>query len=161
MMDGMVKTTYNYVGAFDAQRMARAISTNQPASVKYSLEISRCLKGKMLDERFQWLNNIIMGKTFLPLRTYHKKIPHRKGNSLEGTKAGRYPQRTCKVWLNLLQSVRANADVKGMDVKKLQIVHANASQGFQRIRNQSQGRISGKRRKSKSTHIEIVVREVR
>ncbi len=157
----MVKTTYNYVGTFDAQRMARAFSSNQPASVKYSLEISRMIKGKSLTESVKFLNDVAAQKVYLPLRTYHKKVPHRKGDSTLGTKSGRYPQRTCKVWLNLLNTVRANADVKGLDVKKLQIVHANASQGFQRIRNQSQGRISGKARKAKSTHIEVIVREVR
>ena len=157
----MVKTNYNYVGTFDAEHMARAISTNQPASVKYSLEISRILKGKMLDASEKFLNDVAEQKTYLPLRTYHKKVPHRKGQATLGTKAGRYPQRTCKVWLNLLNSVRANADVKGLDVKKLQIVHATASVGFQRMRNQAQGRINGKARKAKSTHIEIIVREVR
>jgi large subunit ribosomal protein L22 len=156
----MVKTTYNYAGKWDAQRMARAYSTNQPASLKYSLEISRTLKGKMLEDGERLLNDVILQKRHLPLRTYTKKVPHRKGDAVYGSKAGRYPQRTCKVWLNLLNSVRANADVKGLDTKKLLVVHANASQGFQRITNQSQGRISGKSRKSKSTHIEVIVREV-
>ncbi|MBM3281835.1 MAG: 50S ribosomal protein L22 [Candidatus Diapherotrites archaeon] len=157
----MVKTNYNYAGTYDAQRMARAFSTNQAASVKYSLEISRMIKGKSLDESVKFLNDVASQKTFLPLRTYHKKVPHRKGQAIVGTKSGRYPQRTCKVWLNILNTVRANADVKGLDVKKLQIVHANATHGFQRIRNQAQGRISGKSRKSKSAHIEVIVREVR
>jgi ribosomal protein uL22 len=157
----MVKTNYNYTGTYDDQRMARAFSTNQAASVKYSLEISRMIKGKSLDESVKFLNDVASQKTFLPLQTYHKKVPHRKGQAIEGTKSGRYPQRTCKVWLNILNTVRANADVKGLDVKKLQIVHANATHGFQRIRNQAQGRISGKSRKSKSAHIEVIVREVR
>ncbi len=156
----MTKTNYNYQGTFDAERMARAFSTNQPASLKYSLEISRTLKGKMLDASEKFLTDVMNQKTHLPIRTYTKKVPHRKGNAVNGTKAGRYPERTCKVWLNLLNTVRVNADVKGLDTKKLQVVHANATVGFQRIHNQAQGRISGKSRKAKSTHIEIIVREV-
>lgn len=157
----MAKTTYNYTGAYDTSHMARAFSTNQPASVKYSLEIARCIKGKNVDDSMKWLGLISEGKAYLPLRTYHKKVPHRKGNPTFGTKSGRYPQRTCGVWINLLNTVKANADVKGLDTKKLRIVHANATHGFQRIRNQAQGRISGKQRKAKSTHIEVIVREVR
>ena len=115
----MTKTSYNYQGTFDAERMARAYSTNQPASLKYSLEISRTLKGKMLVDSEKFLTDVMNQKTHLPLRTYTKKVPHRKGNAVLGTKAGRYPQRTCKVWLNLLNSVKSNADVKGLDLKKL------------------------------------------
>ncbi len=157
----MAKTTYNYVGKWDASRMARAYSTNQPASWKYSLEISRALKGKYIQEGEQFLNDIISQKRHLPLRTYSNKIPHKRGTAIDGTKSGRYPQRTCKVWLNLLNTVRANADVKGLDVKKLKVVHATATVGFQRTSNQSQGRISGKVKKAKSAHIEVIVREVK
>lgn len=156
----MVKTTYNYQGTYDPTRMARAFSSNQPASVKYSLEIGRTIRGKMLSDAVKLLEDITTQERFLPLRTYHKKVPHRRGNPIMGTKAGRYPQKTCKIWIRLLNNVRANADLKGLDTKKLQVVHATASTGFSRTRNQAQGRISGKQRKSKSAHIEIVVREV-
>ncbi len=141
--------------------MARALTTNQPVSLKYSLEIGRTIKGKNIQAAEKMLNDIISQKQYLPLRTYTKKVPHRKGTSVLGTKAGRYPQKTCHIWLNLLNSVKANADVKGLDSQKLQIIHATAFQGFQRIRNQSQGRISGKARKAKSAHLEIVVREAK
>ena len=157
----MVKTTYNYPGTWDPAHMARAISTNQIASLKYSLEISRTIKGKKIGEAQQFLKDVIDQTRPLPLRTYTKKVPHRRGNAVYGTKAGRYPQKTCHAWLNLLNSVKANADVKGLDTQKLKIVHALAGQGFSRMRNQPQGRISGKARKSKSAHIEIIVREVR
>lgn len=156
----MVKTNYNYPGTWDSTRMARAITTNQPASVKYSLEIGRTIKGKNLEAAQLFLTRVMAQEQYLPIRTYTKKVPHRVGNTTLGTKAGRYPVRTCEVWLRLLNSVRANADVKGLDVKKLQIVHCAATHGFSRIRNQAQGRINGKRRKSKSAHIEIIVREV-
>lgn len=156
----MTKTTYNYQGTFDPTRMARAFTTNQIASWKYGLEIGRSIKGKYVHDAEKFLQDVIDQKQPLRLRTYHKKIPHRPGQAVLGTKSGRYPQKTCKSWLNLLNTVRANADVKGLDVKKLQIVHAIATMGFSRIRNQAQGRISGKSRKSKSAHMEIIVREV-
>jgi hypothetical protein len=40
-------------------------------------------------------------------------------------------------------------------------VPANATHGFSRIRYQNQGRISNKAKKSKSAHLEIIVREVK
>ncbi len=157
----MSKTTFNYQGTYDDTRMARAITTNRPASVKYSLEIARCIKGKTIQDAQTFLQNIVEEKAFLPLRTYHKKIPHRKGAAVFGTKSGRYPWKTCEAWQALLNSVKANADVKGLDTKKLRVVHANATHGFSRIRYQNQGRISNKAKKSKSAHLEIIVREVK
>ena len=155
----MVKTTFNFAGHFDAAKMARAFSSNVPISLKYSLEISRRIKGKNIAEAEIILQKIADMETHLPLQIYTKKIPHRKGNAQVGTKSGRYPVRTCKQWLQLLRSVKANADYKGLNVKKLRIVHATANMGFSRVTNQSQGRISGKSRNSKSAHIEIIVRE--
>ena len=59
----------------------------------------------------------------------------------------------------MLNSVKANADYKGLNEENLIIIHAFSSQGFRRRSAQSQGRISGKRRKRKSTHMEVIVRE--
>jgi large subunit ribosomal protein L22 len=157
----MVKKTYNYVGNFDEKRMARAISKNQPASVKHSLEISRTIKGKKLDAAQKFLEDVAEKKRFLPLRVYNRKVAHRKGQSVEGVKSGRYPIKTCQRWLKLLKSVRSNADVKGLNVEKLKVIHANATRGFARVSYQSQGRISGKKREAKSAHLEIVVSEVK
>jgi large subunit ribosomal protein L22 len=137
------------------------MATNRPASVKYSLEIARWMKGKKVQQAEQFLHDVVAEKRPLMLQTYHKKVPHRVGNAYNATKAGRYPWKTCEVWLDLLNSVKANADVKGLDTKKLRVVHANATHGFSRITYQKQGRISNKARKSKSAHIEIIVREVK
>ncbi|MDZ4256383.1 MAG: 50S ribosomal protein L22, partial [archaeon] len=136
-------------------------STNVPISMKYSLEISRTIKGRMIGNALQLLDRVAEQQTPLPLHIYHKKVPHRKGNAMEGTKGGRYPVRASMAWLKLLGSVRHNADVKGLDRDKLKIIHATACIGFRRQSSQSQGRISGKNRKEKSTHIEIVVAEVK
>lgn len=140
--------------------MARAISTNRPASVKYSMEISRAIKGKKLSAAQQFLEDVMEQKRFLSLKVYNKKVAHRKGNSVDGVKSGRYPIKTCRQWVKLLKNVRSNADVKGLSIEKLKVVHANATKGFARMSNQSQGRISGKRREAKSSHLEIIVCEV-
>ena len=85
----------------------------------------------------------------------------KKGDSKRMSKIGRYPEKAVKVFLQLLDSVKANADYKGMDSENLLITHAYASQGFHKSSYQSQGRISGKKRQRKSAHIEIAVMEAR
>jgi len=139
---------------------ARAMMTNRPVSLKYSLEIISNIKGKRLDSALAFLNRILRKEEFLPLRMYNKKVGHKKGDAKGFSKSGRYPTRCVKAFIELLEAARSNADYKGLDSENLLIQHMFASQGFARNSYQSQGRISGKRRKSKSAHLEIIVREV-
>ena len=153
----MVKKAYQ--AEISDASTARAFNSNASASLKYSTEICREIKGKQLDKAIAFLKRIINHEEFLPLRKFNKKVAHRKGESKSGVKSGRYPEKTCETFVNLLESVKANADFKGLDTEKLLIVHAFASQGFSRYSFQPKGKISGKRRKRKVAHIEVIVRE--
>ncbi|MEW6295407.1 MAG: 50S ribosomal protein L22 [Candidatus Diapherotrites archaeon] len=154
----MTKKEYNYRIGNEA-KIAKATAKNARASLKYSTELGRELKGMKLKRAAEFLGNIITKKEFIPLRKYVKKMGHRKGKSISFTKTGRYPKRTAQIFLDLLNSVRANADYKGLNTENLIIKHVFASQGLGRIGYQPKGHISGKRRKRKATHIEIIVAE--
>ena len=67
--------------------------------------------------------------------------------------AGRYPIKTCKTILQLLNSVRANAQNKGMS-SNLIISEIIANQGNKQMHY---GRHRGK---MKRTHLKIVVKEM-
>ncbi len=152
----------NYQMQFsDEKKIAKAIAANQRISTKYATEMCREIKGKPLAKAVAMIQRIMEKKQYLPLRKYNKEVAHRKGAALSGTKSGRFPERCCKVFLKVLDSVKANADFKGLDAENLLIVHCFASYGFRRRSMQSKGRISGKTRKSKSTHLEIIVREAK
>lgn len=156
----MVKKVYQ-TEIHDEKNVAKAILKNQRASLKFSTEMAREIKGKRLDKSERFVEDIVAKKRHLPLRVYKKKVAHRKGDAQSYTPSGRYPTDTANVFLKLLETVKANADYKGMDAENLIITHIFASKGFQRISFQTQGRISGKRRKRKSVHLEIVVREAK
>ncbi|MBI4210127.1 MAG: 50S ribosomal protein L22 [Candidatus Diapherotrites archaeon] len=157
----MVKKEYQIQGLVQAKSTAKAMMKNKPVSLKYSLEIMSNIKGMRVDKAITWLNRIIRMEEFLPLRRYNKKVGHKRGEAKGFAKAGRYPIRCLKAFVELLNSVKANADYKGLDSENLLIAHMFASQGFGRRSYQPQGRISGKARSSKSTHLEVVVREAR
>ena len=155
----MVKTTYQ-VGA-ESPKVAKAMMKNKPVSLKYSLEIISNIKGQRVEKSIAWLKRIASMKDFLPLRVYNKKVGHRKGEAQHYSKIGRYPIRCVNAFIELLESVKSNADYKGLDSENLMITHMFASQGYSRMSYQHQGRISGKARKTKATHIEVIVREAR
>lgn len=144
-----------------AKKTAHAIMKNKPVSLKFVLEIIRQIKGKRVDKAIAYLLRVTEMQDHVPLRVYHGKVAHRKGEAKGYVKAGRYPIRAANAIIELLESVKANADFKGLDGENLIITHMFASQGYARIGYQAMGRISGKRRKHKACHIEIVVREAK
>ena len=149
----------NYQTEISTANTARAYSANSNISLKYATEICREIKGKPLKKAVGFMERILSHETFLPLLKYRRNIPHRKGESKSGVKSGRFPEKPCKAFIGLLNSVKANADFKGLDAENLIIVHAFASQGFSRYGMQPKGKIGGKRRRRKATHIEVIVRE--
>ncbi|HIH10223.1 MAG TPA: 50S ribosomal protein L22 [Candidatus Diapherotrites archaeon] len=156
----MVKKAYQ-VAQVQRKGTASAMMKNKPVSLKYSVEIISNIKGMRVDKAIEYLKRILSMEEYLPLRKYNRKIGHKKGEAKGFTKVGKYPLRCVGAFIELLENVKANADYKGLDSDNLIITHMFASQGFARRSNQAQGRISGKARKRKSAHIEIVVREAR
>lgn len=149
----------NYQAEFDHKKTCRVIGKNKPVSLKYSTEMIREIRGKPVSSVEEYLKRILEKKDHLPLRRYVSKVGHRKGQARSFTKTGKYPINVAKVFLRLLSDLRANADYKGMNADRLLIIHGFASSGYRRMSNQPQGRISGKVRKNKSTHIEIIALE--
>jgi large subunit ribosomal protein L22 len=155
----MVKKNYNLHEKINEKNTAKAIKKNANVSVKYSTEIVREIKGKELSKVEKFLQNVIDKKEHLPLRKYVKKVAHRKGKAKSKTKSGRYPIKTIKTFLELVESAKANADYKGLETEKLFVKHAFASMGYSRVSHQPKGKISGKSRVKKSAHLEIILQE--
>lgn len=156
----MAKKSYQ-LKVKNEKKIAKACATNEPVSLKYATEMCREIKGKPVDKIEAFLQRIIKHEDYLPLRRYVKKMAHRKGDAKSGTKTGKYPEKLCKSFLNLIESAKANADFKGLDTENLLIYHAFASMGFRRFSAQPKGKIGGKRRRKKSAHIEIMLIEGR
>ena len=75
-------------------------------------------------------------------------------------KSGRFPEKTCRIWLELIGNAKANAENQGLDSEKLIVRHCFASTGFRRLKTQPKGSIAGRRRRQKSAHLEIILQEV-
>ncbi|MCD6434399.1 MAG: 50S ribosomal protein L22 [Candidatus Diapherotrites archaeon] len=155
----MVKKTYQQ--DINGKKIAKAMVKNKPVSTKFATELCREIKGKKLTKAEEFVKKILDGKEYLPLRKYRRKVAHRKGKAKSKVKSGRYPKKLCRVMLELMQNLKANAENKGLDPDNLMIVHAFASTGFRRFAAQPKGRIAGKIYRKKSTHIELIARELR
>ena len=155
----MSKKNYQANAKSWGEKSARAFLSNQPISRKYATEMANFIKGKRLAWAVDFLEQVKAGERHLPLRQYNKKVAHRVGDAIWGVKSGRFPKNTAEGFIKLLNLVKANADFKGLDSDRLQIVHAFVSQGISRGRLQAKGQIGGKVRYAKSCHVEVVVTE--
>lgn len=154
----MVKKRY-HIQVKNEKKLAKAMLKNQPISTKYATEMAREIKGKNLRWAEKFAMDIAEMKRHLPLRKYRKKMGHRRGAAVSSTKSGRYPIKVAKKFSEMFSLVKANADYRGLDSENLIITGVFVSDGFGRTSHQPQGRISGKIRTKKSTHMEIVVVE--
>jgi large subunit ribosomal protein L22 len=96
------------------------------------------------------LQEVIMKTNPVPFKRFSGDIGHKKGIS-----AGRYPVKTAKEVLKLIQLAEANAQFKGLNTGNLTINHIAATKAS---RPWHYGR--QRRRKMKRTNIEIMVEEV-
>ncbi len=121
---------------------------NLEISTKKSIEIANFIRYKNLDDAKNILQRVVKKKQPVPYKRHNKDIPHRKGMM-----AGRYPVKTSKIILKLLNSVQANAQNKGLS-SNLFISQMIVNQGNKQMHY---GRHRGK---MKRTHIKIVVKEM-
>ncbi|MEK6907519.1 MAG: 50S ribosomal protein L22 [Nanoarchaeota archaeon] len=122
---------------------------NLGISTKKSIEIANFIRYMNLENAKQVLERVIEKKQAVPYKRHNKDIPHRPGMM-----AGRYPIKTCKIILQLLDSVQANAQNKGLS-SNLVISEMIANQGNKQMHSGRQGRT-----KMKRTHLKIVVKEI-
>jgi large subunit ribosomal protein L22 len=142
-------------------KTAKAKLSNAPVSFKYSVEICNQIKTKPVNKAIEFMKRVFAHEEYLPLVRYHKKVAHRRGDSHEGVKSGRYPEKVAQAFIKVLELAKANADFKGLDAEKLIIIHAYANMGMNRFSYQSKGRIAGKARRRNATNIEVIVQEMK
>jgi large subunit ribosomal protein L22 len=110
----------------DPDITARAQVIESDISPKYSVEISREIRGMQLQKAKDYLQDVIDMKRPLPIKKYKRKVSHRKGS---GFGPGRYPEKAARVFLKLLNDCESNAEYSGLNTDALFIKHIVAHRG--------------------------------
>ncbi len=143
---------------YDKAKHVRASLRDADISHKHAREVCKAIKNMSVSRARDYLEDVIALKQPVPFRRYKLEVGHR--SQLQGFPAGRYPVKTAKAFLKLLDNIEANAEYKGMDVDRLKIIHASSYPGI-KIRNfieRAFGRASPYN--NTLTHVEIVAIEV-
>jgi len=136
-----------------------SIAINAPISFKFSVELAREIRHKPVSKVLKYLDDIIELKRHVPLKRFKRNIAHRKGDAISGVKSGRYPVNVAKVFKKTLESAISNADFKGLDKDHLLVMGSTIQKGVRRFKIQPQGR--RRIRRSKSTNVELLLKEMR
>ncbi|MHA1410217.1 MAG: 50S ribosomal protein L22 [Candidatus Odinarchaeia archaeon] len=111
----------------DPDTTAKASAREVHASPKAAREICAAIKNMRLTKAKEFLEAVIEKKQPVPYKVHKKKVGHKKG--LHKWYAGRYPVKAAKEILKVLVNLEANAEIKGLDVDSLKIIHAATHRG--------------------------------
>ncbi len=139
------------------EKTAIASGRELKVSHKAAREVCKAIKGMDLILAKDYLRDVIIKKKAIPYKRFTKKLGHKGG--LTNAFAGRYPIKTAEQVLRVLQAAQANAENKGLDTERLQIIHSCAYPGMKlkRYTPRAHGRASPKY--NTTTHIEIALQE--
>jgi len=152
-------TGYSYsYEHFDNTRQVRAAIREKSISHKHAREIAIALRGMSIERTRVFLEDVIARKIAVPFRRHNNEVAHRS-NIRDGFFAGRFPQKTAKEILKLLDNLESNAEYKGMDLERLRIVSAVVHKGtkLERFTPRAMGRTSPKF--DTLVHVELVAQE--
>lgn len=141
---------------FDSTKHVRASVREKDISHKHAREVAKMMKGMSIEKARDYLQAVIAKKRAVPFRRFNNEVGHR---SDPGVMSGRYPQKTAKEFIKVLDNLEANAEYKGMDLDRLKIISANTHRGVivKRFTPRAMGRATPKN--NTLTHIELVAQE--
>jgi large subunit ribosomal protein L22 len=111
----------------DPEITARAIGRELSISPKASVEVCREIRGMMVEDAIQYLEDVIALKRPVRYHRYNGQVGHRKGKKFG---AGRFPKKTAKAILDVIRHAQHNAEYKGLDSDNMRITHIASSRGM-------------------------------
>ncbi len=131
---------------YDSKTMARVAGINLSISRKSAREIGVFIKNRQIDAAITYLEKVAEGNAPLPYGKFNKKTAHHAPFGPAG-----YPRRASHAIIGLLQSLKSNAQSKGINTSKLFVIHCAAHKGSRIFHPGG--------RERKNTHFEIVAQE--
>ncbi len=138
----------------DEETTARAIGRELPISPKKAVELCNAIRGKPLEEAKDYLERVIALEQPVPMRRYHTMVGHK-----HGVGPGRYPVKTARHFLKVLQGAEENAGYKGLDIDNLRIRVLAAHRGQKTKGNMPRAQGRSTPWNQETVNLEIILEE--
>ena len=142
---------------YDATRHVRSSLREKNISHKHAREVAVAIKGLSIEKARDYLQAVINKKRAVAFRRFKNQVGHKAD---PGMMSGRYPQKTAKEFIKVLDNLESNAEYKGMDLDRLKIINATVHKGVlvKRFTPRAMGRATPKN--NVLTHVELVAQEI-
>jgi large subunit ribosomal protein L22 len=142
---------------YDTTKHVRAALREKDISHKHAREIAVAIKGLSIEKARDYLQAVVNKDRAIAFGRYKNQVGHR---SDPGMMSGRYPQKSAKEFIKVLDNLESNAEYKGMDLDRLKIINATAHKGVlvKRFTPRAMGRATPKN--NVLTHVELVAQEI-
>ncbi|KAL7672259.1 hypothetical protein ACOME3_007150 [Neoechinorhynchus agilis] len=143
----------------DPAKTCRARGSNLRVHFKNTVETARAIKKMSLVRAKRYLNNVLEKKEIVPFKHFTGGIGRKAQAKQFNWSQGRWPAKSAKFLLDLLQNAESNAEFKGLDVDRLHVEHVlvNPAPKMRRRMYRAHGRINPF--KSSPSHIELILVE--
>ena len=142
---------------YDVTRHVRASLREKEISHKHAREVAIAIKGLSIEKARDFLQAVIRKDRAVAFRRFKNQVGHK---SDPGMMSGRYPQKTAREFIKVLDNLESNAEYKGMDLDRLKIINATVHKGviIKRFIPRAMGRATPKN--NVLTHVELVAQEI-
>ena len=142
---------------YDVTRHVRASLREKEISHKHAREVAVAIKGLSIEKARDYLQAVIRKDRAVAFRRFKNQVGHK---SDPGMMSGRYPQKTAREFIKVLDNLESNAEYKGMDLDRLKIINATVHKGviIKRFIPRAMGRATPKN--NVLTHVELIAQEI-
>lgn len=126
----MVKSRKGPYQADDpSSKTCKARGSDLRVHFKNTRETVKAIHGKNLQEAKKHLEAVLEFKRCIPFRRFCGGVGRTAQAKNEGstTAQGRWPVKSVKFVLNLLKNAESSAEVKGLDVDNLEVIHGQVN----------------------------------
>jgi len=141
----------------DAAKSVKSRGSHLRVHFKNTRETCQAVKGLSLKRAKAYLNDVIKHKDCIPFRRFADDAGRTAQAKVHNATQGRWPEKSCRHLLDLLQNAESNAEVQGLDVESLFVSHcqANMAPKLRRRTYRAHGRINAFM--SSPSHIELIL----
>jgi large subunit ribosomal protein L22 len=140
----------------DPESTAKAMGRELFIPTKKTFELCRAIRGMNVERAKEYLENVIALKQPVPFKTYRRWVGHKKGIG-----PGRYPVKSARAVLKVIENAQENAEYKGLtsDNMRIKVIAAHKGSPNKAMMPRAMGRST--RWYHETVNIELVLEEVK
>ena len=128
---------------------------------KNTFHVGRAIKGMLLNKAEEYLKEVLEHKRCIPYSRFDHSVGRCSAAIQFGLTKGRYPEKSVRIMLNLLQNAKANAEAKKLNPEKLLIKNVFVNQATEGRRRTYRAHGSINAYCSSNCHVEILCEELK